>query len=112
MTDIHVTTMNFEAALAELKRQEALRGAVANDARELELDELETQPTLHMPSRGFLVRQACLNMVAEKYPILTQDGKARWTLEVLSVQGTNLSGTPDIVELIRAHFRKLVAAYQ
>lgn len=157
MTDIHVTTMSFEAALAELKRQEALREAVANDARELELDELETQPTpaylaelqaayegsnnrawpcadgyaqqnadqlewyknlgrglapakRHMPSRDFLVRQACLNTAVQEHVHCMNGAIAKQYLNARTFGGA--TATPQFVAAVCAQFRKLVAAYQ
>lgn len=110
MTDIHVTTMSFEDALTELKRQEALREAVANDARELELDELETQPTLHMPSRDFLVRQACLNTAVQEHVHCMNGAIAKQYLNARTFGGA--TATPQFVAAVCAQFRKLVAAYQ
>lgn len=64
-----------------------------------------------MPSRDFLIRQAVLNMAATRFPTLFRTWGSATILSHISLGGTILSGTSDIVDAIRAEFRVLVAKH-
>ena len=61
------------------------------------------------PSRQFMIQQAVLSYIGKTYPSLLEVRSAASIIGQITLDGTHIAGTPEIVAAIRENFRTIAA---